>query len=47
MGIMMPKHAEIEVNNKHLIVASYWIFSLLTLLKMHGHRSLKLYLFHP
>jgi len=24
MGIMMPKHVETEVNNKHLIVASCW-----------------------
>jgi hypothetical protein len=27
MGIMMPKHVETEVDNKHLIVASCW-FSL-------------------
>ena len=42
MGIMMPKHVETEVNNKHLIVASFWFFSLHTLLTMHGHMNLKL-----
>ena len=36
------KHAETEVNNKHLIVASCWFFSLHTLLTMYGHRNLKL-----
>jgi len=30
-----------EVNNKHLIVASCWFFSLHTLLTMHGHRNQK------
>ena len=34
-------HIETEVNNKHLIVASCWFFSLHTLLTMHGHRNLK------
>ena len=34
-----PKHVETEVNNKHLIVASCWFFSLHTLLTMHGHRN--------
>ena len=29
------------VNNKHLIVASCWFFSLHTLFTMHGHRNLK------
>ena len=42
MGIWCPKHVETEVNNKHLIVASCWFFSLHTLLTMHGHRNLKL-----
>ena len=35
------KHVETEVNNKHLIVASCWFFSLHTLVTMHGHRNLK------
>ena len=39
---LCSKHVEIEVNNKHLIVASCWFFSLHTLLTMHGHRNLKL-----
>ena len=38
-----PKHVEIEVNNKHLIIASCWFFSLHNLLTMHGHRNLKLW----
>ena len=29
-----------EVNNKHLIVTSCWVFSLHILLTMHGHRNL-------
>ena len=36
------KHVETEVDNKHLIVASCWFFSLHTLLTIHGHRNLKL-----
>ena len=35
------RHVEIDVNNKHLIVASCWFFSLHALLTMHGHRNLK------
>ena len=35
----MKVSVEIEVNNKDLIVASCWFFSLHTLLTMHGHRN--------
>ena len=41
VGLVSAKHVETEVNNKHLIVASCWFFSLHTLLTMHGHRNLK------
>ena len=41
MGIMMPETCWDRSNNKHLIVSSFWFFSLHTLLTMHGHRNLK------
>ena len=44
MGIMMPETCWEIVKNKHLTVASCWFsLSLHNLLKMHGHRNLKLH----
>ena len=36
------RHVEIDVNNKHLIVASCWFLFLQILLTMHGHRNLNI-----
>jgi len=32
LALLCQKHVEIEVNNKHLIVASCWFFSLHTMM---------------
>jgi len=42
ISLVLPKHVEKFLKNKHLTVASRW-FSLLlhNLLTMHGHRNLK------
>ena len=43
MGIMMPETCWEIVENKHLTVASCWFsLSLHILLRIHGHRNLKL-----